>query len=504
MNDGLFYIGTAFIGVGVLAELIMHTTSIGWRQRKLFAGVALIANAFGSGICLGSEFTVLSVLLGFVTVYRSVNVLRIFQAKMHEQYLIKATKESYWRLAGVQSIILGCWLVVQIKPINLAVNSLVQVVTVILCLACLILLITTIRNLKKTTGKTEPAGGYKLPTVTLAIAARNEDTDLKDCLDKAAASDYPKLEIIVYDDCSQDKTADVIKGFAQHGVRFVQGEKPGDIWLAKNMAYQTLLDQASGEIVMYMGVDARLEVSTISELVDIYKSENLTMMSVLPVRLKSGWVASVIQPMRYWWELAMPKWFLRRPPVLSTCWLIDRKALLNMGGFKSLTRAIIPEEHLAKRVYLQGRYAFVRSNKVIGLTTQKDFINQWLTAVRTRYPQVHKKPEALALRVLLTLVINISPYVLLPLSLIETHLPVLVKILSAISVICLTTSHGLIAAATNPSTKYFALINLPIVTLVDIVAMHVSMVRYEFGEVVWKGRNISIQAMHVFPRLPKI
>ena len=52
----------------------------------------------------------------------------------------------------------------------------------------------------------------------------------------AIASDYPKLEIIVLDDCSQDRTAEIIRNFAHDGVRFIQSEDNKDNWLDKNKA----------------------------------------------------------------------------------------------------------------------------------------------------------------------------------------------------------------------------------------------------------------------------
>jgi len=65
-----------------------------------------------------------------------------------------------------------------------------------------------------------------LPTVSVCIPARNENAALADYITAALASDYPKLEVLVLDDCSQDDTSEVIRSFAHQGVRFVQGSAP--------------------------------------------------------------------------------------------------------------------------------------------------------------------------------------------------------------------------------------------------------------------------------------
>ena len=64
---------------------------------------------------------------------------------------------------------------------------------------------------------------------------------MNDCLERVVASTYPKLEIIVLDDHSQDNTSALIKSFAHKGVRFVEGTKLPEGWLGKNHALQLLL-----------------------------------------------------------------------------------------------------------------------------------------------------------------------------------------------------------------------------------------------------------------------
>src|SRR5688500_13660714 len=98
-----------------------------------------------------------------------------------------------------------------------------------------------------------------MPTVSICIPARNETHALADCLYSVLQSDYEKLEVIVLDDCSHDKTSRIIKSFAQDGVRFIQGEMPAEGWLGKNYACETLAAQANGEYLIYMSVDTRIE-----------------------------------------------------------------------------------------------------------------------------------------------------------------------------------------------------------------------------------------------------
>lgn len=498
-------VGFALYALGFLAELLVHVTKIGWHYKRPLSAFSLVVSGFSIGIFVAEAFSAATVLLALLMVYRAVNQLRLVESRMYEEYLRRATRISFvWLIVGqVGSILL--WLLFTVIPSSFSGETALLLVACSLFLAGVFVLVATIKTIIKTRVKSVASISDKeLPTLTVAIAARNENLILQECLEATLKSDYPKLEIIVLDDCSQDHTADIIKSFAHSGVRFVQGDEPNDTWLAKNAAYQKLLQESSGEVIFYMGVDVRVHPQTLRQLVSMFVTKRVIMMSILPKRTHSGLLAAFIQPMRYWTELALPEWILKHAPVLSTSWLADRKSLLRAGGFKSVTRAIVPEEHLSTAFSKKGEYAFVRTNDDINLTTHKNFHSQWLTALRTRYPQVHRRPEYAAIRVLLMLYFLVSPFVLLPLFLFAGDIVWQTTLLTLLSVCCLVASHLIVALVTNPAAAWLALINFPIVVVIDFISLHISMYRYEFGEVIWKGRNVTTPAMYVIPNLPAI
>ncbi len=61
------------------------------------------------------------------------------------------------------------------------------------------------------------------PAVSVVVCARNEERDIKRCLEHLAALDYPaeKLELIIVDDESEDSTASIIAEFAADDSRFI-------------------------------------------------------------------------------------------------------------------------------------------------------------------------------------------------------------------------------------------------------------------------------------------
>ena len=87
------------------------------------------------------------------------------------------------------------------------------------------------------------------PTVTVIIAAYNEERDLADKLQNTLSLDYPKshLEVIVTSDCSTDRTDEIVRSFASNGVRLHrQSER-----LGKTAAQNAAVEQARGEIIVF-------------------------------------------------------------------------------------------------------------------------------------------------------------------------------------------------------------------------------------------------------------
>jgi len=91
--------------------------------------------------------------------------------------------------------------------------------------------------------------GSGIPTVSVIISAYNEERDLEAKLENTLALDYPKelLEIIVSSDCSSDRTDEIARSFASHGVRLHrQAER-----LGKTAGQNAAVELANGEIILF-------------------------------------------------------------------------------------------------------------------------------------------------------------------------------------------------------------------------------------------------------------
>jgi hypothetical protein len=483
---------------GLVLELLIYVPGF-WRIRRPLAAILAIF-LVATGI-FAARTSPIFWPVDFIMLFRILNQLRIVKGRMHPEFLRRATfRTSAW-LALTQ---IWIFMAASASALLLRPHNVLWLVGWAQVVVATILFLSTLYSVIRTRHK--PVAQYysdkELPTVTIAIPARNETTDLEACLRSVIATDYPKLEIIVLDDCSQDKTAEVIRGFAHDGVRFIKGAEPDEHWLAKNQAYEQLSEEALGELILFCGVDTRFGQQTIRAIVTTMLNRDKDMIGLIPRRLTNTPAAAFIQPMRYWWELALPRRLFNKPSVLSTCWIIRRKVLKQLGGFAAVSRTVLPERYFARELVKTDAYSFIRADDILDVQTAKSLKEQRTTAVRMRYPQVHRRPEMVLAITLVEVICMLAPFALIPVGLL-LHFGTVIWIY-IVAALLLVFTHVLILAVTNPPNIPLAFLNYPVVIMTEIYLSYESMFKYEFSRVDWKDRNICIPVMHVIPKLPDI
>lgn len=482
------------------SEALLYASSKLWHRRRAYIVWLLFVNLMVSIKMYDVLPWFAGIFICILLVFKLINLMRVAVGRMHERYLFVSTRRTaVWLLLMQLTIVAYVSIPAVLRP-ELSLSAIVT----IQAFAAGIFMAETIKNVRKLKFKMPDTylTDRELPTVSVAIPARNETDDLAACLRTVLASDYPKLEVLVYDDCSQGKTADIIRSFAQNGVRFIRGEAPHQSWLAKNQAYQKLYESASGELILFCGVDVRLGPGSIRSMVNLMYARKKSMLSVLPIRSESSPASALIQPSRYWWELSLPRRLFNRPPVLSTCWMIGRQDLKANGGFAAVSHSILPEAYFAQKLIREDQYSFVRSAGELDVKTNKPFTEQYATAIRTRYPQIKRRPELVLLTAAASAMFLLLPFVLLAATLVNGVTDTVPTLMA--TCLMLITAHLTIIKATDPSNILLAAITYPLVAFAEIAIGIVSMIKYEFFTVEWKDRNICIPVMHVYPKLPSL
>jgi hypothetical protein len=102
------------------------------------------------------------------------------------------------------------------------------------------------------------------PLVSLVIACRNERGRIAHKIENALALKYPRIEIIVASDCSDDGSHNIVQTFADRGVLLVASpERRG-----KEHAQGLAIREARGEIVVFSDAGTDLPPDSIDHIVD--------------------------------------------------------------------------------------------------------------------------------------------------------------------------------------------------------------------------------------------
>jgi cellulose synthase/poly-beta-1,6-N-acetylglucosamine synthase-like glycosyltransferase len=120
-------------------------------------------------------------------------------------------------------------------------------------------------------GQTNGESTLDPPMVSLVIAAYNEDKVIADKLRNSLELDYPRLEILVVSDGSTDRTNEIVRQFAEHGVRLLALPENRGKTVAQNLAVK----ECHGEIIVFSDANSMYGREAIRELVKHFANDEV-------------------------------------------------------------------------------------------------------------------------------------------------------------------------------------------------------------------------------------
>ncbi len=129
-----------------------------------------------------------------------------------------------------------------------------------------------------------PDTDQPLPSLSIVVAARNEERDIEQALLSLLALDYPLLEVIVVNDRSTDATGSILDRISidYPELQVQHLEVLPDNWLGKNHALQEGAMIARGQYILFTDADVVFEPSSLQRAVAHAEREKLGMLAALP------------------------------------------------------------------------------------------------------------------------------------------------------------------------------------------------------------------------------
>ncbi len=112
---------------------------------------------------------------------------------------------------------------------------------------------------------TEPTRSGELPTVSLVVAAYNEEEVIAEKIENSLELDYPddRLEIVVFSDASTDATDEIVRSYEDRGVSLLRIEGR----VGKTECQNRAVAATDGEVIVFSDANSMYEPDAIRKLV---------------------------------------------------------------------------------------------------------------------------------------------------------------------------------------------------------------------------------------------
>lgn len=224
--------------------------------------------------------------------------------------------------------------------------------------------------------------------VTVLIAARNEEDNIRATIEDLLAQDYPKklTEIIIVDDHSADGTADIISSYASRGVTLLQLKEDQPLNSYKKKAIAAAIKQSTGDLMVATDADCRMGRQWLSTVVGYFEANELLMVSSPVTYFQERGFFERMQTLEFSYLIGMGAAFIgnNRASTCNGANLAYRKDIFyEVGGFSGIDDlASGDDELLLQKVAARfpGRIGFLKNRKAVVYThakhNLKSFLNQ--------------------------------------------------------------------------------------------------------------------------------
>ncbi|MBP9025006.1 MAG: glycosyltransferase, partial [Phycisphaerae bacterium] len=201
------------------------------------------------------------------------------------------------------------------------------------------------------------------PSLSVVVAAKDEEQNIARCIDGLLAQDYPRLQVIIANDRSRDRTPQIIDDYARRDPRLTAvhvRELPAG-WFGKNNAMREAMQQATGELLCFSDADCAYDSPLLLRAaVSFARREGIEFLSVLPrLEANSLW-EKVIQPvagaiMVFWFppqKVNDPR--CREAYANGAFMLMTRRAYEAIGGHEYAKATLNEDMHMARQAKRVG------------------------------------------------------------------------------------------------------------------------------------------------------
>jgi len=366
-----------------------------------------------------------------------------------------------------------------------------------LTLVLLVIFLNTLNNLRLLRSPEPPERWADPPLVSVLVPARNEERNIERCVRSLLAQDYPRLEVLVLDDDSDDHTAAIVEELARGDdrLRLLRGRPLPPNWHGKAYACYQLARAARGEWLLFTDADTEHAPHCVSATVWMAQQTGADLLSLFPEFVAGTWGERLMLPIIPFALLAgLPLPFVHRlrPPraaiALGPFMLFSRHGYWRCGGHAAVRANIVDDLGLARQVKaVGGRLLLADGVDLVRARMYHGFRELWRGISKSTFAALHYSWTALAAALLSGGAAFLGPFAFLTLGLWRGEMSRAWVGLPLLQVVLIWAT-SLAVARRFRMSQSMAFLRPLTMALTLIIALHSACsVRWGQGTV-WKGR----------------
>ncbi len=325
------------------------------------------------------------------------------------------------------------------------------------------------------------------PLVSILIPARNEERNIANCIESALQQSYPHFEVLIYDDLSEDNTAQIVKEYEKKSdkVTLIHGKPLPAGWLGKPWGCHNLSKHAKGDLYLFIDADVTIEPETISSAVALFQQKNVNMLSCFPKQQMQSRGELLLVPVMDWMVLTfIPLYLVYTTKKLSIAIgqfiLIDKPTYKKINGHEGVKSFKTEDTALARNVKKIGaKLLAARSTGLVRCRMYGNFLDSFRGLSRSFYEGSHMKPVAYVLGLVGLLVILFFPLIT-SLVAMQYYFMLIPWIIQRILTSITAGQNAIINVLLLPIHSMFAIV-------IGIYSIYISLNK----KIVWKGRKLN-------------
>ncbi|MEO7933740.1 MAG: glycosyltransferase [Chthoniobacterales bacterium] len=292
-----------------------------------------------------------------------------------------------------------------------------------------------------TGGKTHPA---QSPLVSILVPARNEEAGIARCLSSLQTQDYPNYEILLLDDQSSDRTAEIAGelGFipGEGKCRILSGQPLPAGWVGKPWACHQLSQAARGEYLLFTDADTHHSPQALGAVMAEAFESKSDLLTLWPAQETKTWSEKLVIPILFVAAAGMlPHWLLViaqknssiRQRLSARQWrmlgvangqyvLFTRRAYDQIGGHEAVKNHMVEDVALGRLVASKTHEGMILRNcdggAVVSTRMYQSFDQLWEGFSKNAWPIFEGDFRLFCIGNVGMILVFVGPFLFLPFS----------------------------------------------------------------------------------------